>query len=471
MKKKGKIKLYLSIVALLVCVQISCTTNSVKEPTSSVSAEKRKAIEKDFSPESFVDELAVFLRQNNIEAALHSFANIPDEHAENMSLRYIHASLLLSAGHTDEASKITTSLLSVEPDNMDVLNLAVLVAKAKNDTRKKNQVLEKILQKDPTNASANIEKANTQMLLKKYPLAKKHYLKALIGEPKNTEALFGYGKTNYFLNDLDSARSVFQQIVAIDPKHGMAWSYLGKLYAETEDYKKAIPCAEKAIEFQPDYYHHWIEIANYYRLTGKYEQAITALDAAIDIEPDYFLAYVYRAGIHDQEGHRKKALDDYLTLVKYKPDYYFAYEAIGILAWGEKNWSDTRTGFKKAYEVRPNNTSYPLMIAAAYLKEGKKKEAKEFLGHVMKNLDRSSIEYAITRLYWDGLGDSSVLIKVTKIDNSTNRGKFLFYMALWYELQGYTDLAQKYYLVIQEMECPMFFEYRLCEWALEEHTK
>jgi tetratricopeptide (TPR) repeat protein len=478
MKNRNKSKLCFGIGIALCFFQLSCATNLPEKSTintdeaNSIGNEIKpitteKAIAPTFTPENFIAQLSVLLKKGDMDAALKSFETVPLEYKDHMDLNFIHASLLLSANKITEAEIITNALIEKDGENSKYLNLAMLIAKEKGDITKKQLLLSKILNKDPYNTDANIELANTQMLQKKYPLAKNYYLKALSGDSKNEEALFGYGQTCYYLNNLDDAKSSFEQLIKIDSSNSMAWSYLGKLYAETEDYKEAIPCAQKAVELDPDYYHHWIELSNYYRLIGKYDQAIEALDHAIKINPSYFLAYVYRAGINDQEGNRSEALKDYMNIVKYKPDYYFAYESIGILAWGEKNWHNARVGFMKAYEAKPDNISYPLMIAATYLKEGNNLECKNFLSTVLKTLDRKSIDYSIVRLYWDNLGDESVLLKVTKLDNATNRGKYLFYMALWYELQGHVELAQKYYLVVKEMQCPMFFEYRLCEWALE----
>jgi len=475
MKSKKRLGFYMVIAICFFVVScatkvpeksISTTTNKKDSPPSIV----EKSSEPVFSIENFIAQLSDILEDGNIEKALKTFDDIPAEYQDNTDLNFIQASLLLSANKPLEAEAITKALLEKDAENTDVLNLAMLIAKQQGDLTKKQLLLSKILNKDPNNSGANIELANSQMLDKKYKLAKTYYLKALTNDPQNEDALFGYGQTCYYLDNLDDAKVAFEQLIKIDSKNSMAWSYLGKLYAEKEDYKEAISYAKKAVQLDPDYYHNWIELSNYYRLTGKYDKAIDALDEAIKIDPSYFLAYVYRAGINDQEGNRKEALDDYMNVVKYKPEYYFAYESIGILAWGEKNWHNARAGFMKAYEKKPENISYPLMIAATYLKEGNIVECKAFLTTVLKKLDRTSIDYSIARLYWDNLGDNTVLLKVTKLDSATLRGKYLFYMALWYELQGHVDLAQKYYLVVKEMKSPMFFEYRLCEWALEGKT-
>ena len=108
------------------------------------------------------------------------------------------------------------------------------------------------------------------------------------------------------------------------------------------------------------------------------------------------------------------------------------------------------------------------MISATYQKEGKAFDNKEFLTTALKQVARDSLDYHVLRLYYDSLGDDAVLKKVVNEQDSTIRGKMLFYLALFYENIDLPQLAMQYYLEIVDMQAPMFFEYRLAEWAIEE---
>jgi len=48
---------------------------------------------------------------------------------------------------------------------------------------------------------------------------------------------------------------------------------------------------------------------------------------------------------------------------------------------------------------------------------------------------------------------------------SNKSGKYLYYLALYYDLKGDVSLAQKYYVEVCAIQSPMFFEYRLAKWA------
>ena len=247
-------------------------------------------------------------------------------------------------------------------------------------------------------------------------------------------------------------------------------TYLAKLSAEKQEYPNAIDYVLKAIEYNPNYYNYWIDYGDYLRYSSKYEEAVKAFTRAIEITPDYFLAYVYRAAMYELLEKNNEALADYKQVVKLNSQYQYAYESIGILSWLEGNWTDCREAMQKAYAVDSDNISYQLMISTCYSKEGNKIKNKEFLTKMMKNLDRQSPEYAILRLYFDGLGEADVLRKIRQVENVNLRGKLLYYMAVYYELNGGNEAAKTLYLEIQSMNAPMFFEYRLAKWALEKNN-
>ena len=136
-----------------------------------------------------------------------------------------------------------------------------------------------------------------------------------------------------------------------------------------------------------------------------------------------------------------------------------------------KQYSEARKGFEKAYIANPQNISYPLMIAATYLKEKKQKEAKDFLGKVLRNRDSSTVEYAVLRLYYDKLNESQVAQKVMNTNERNLRGKMMYYLGLFYEINGNDVLSEKYYTDVLNLNSPMFFEFRLAEWAMQVNEK
>ena len=157
----------------------------------------------------------------------------------------------------------------------------------------------------------------------------------------------------------------------------------------------------------------------------------------------------------------------YRKVIELNPKYYFAYESLGMFAWHQGQFAEARKGFEKAFSANPKNVSYPLMIAATYLKENKQKEAKDFLSKTLRNREPSTVEYAMLRLYFDRLNDRQVVQKVMNTNDRNLRGKMMYYLGLFYEINGNDVLSEKYYTDVLSLNSPMFFEFRLAEWAVQ----
>ena len=96
-------------------------------------------------------------------------------------------------------------------------------------------------------------------------------------------------------------------------------------------------------------------------------------------------------------------------------------------------------------------------------------KAKNTLLPILKTLNKDSTEYLLVRFWCEAYSrnaETSLTAKISKEDNSNKRGKMLFYMGLYYELNGFDEKAAEYYAKVTGMQAPMFFEYRIAEWGL-----
>ena len=418
---------------------------------------------------AFVKELQTHLAANDIAGALASFENLPDALKENTEIEILRVSLLLSAGHTEEAKEAGEALLARDADNIGVLELNMRTALASNDKRKADAFIKRLLVFDSNNAAANIALAEQYALKHKFKLANAAYKKALKNESGNIDALFGYGQTAFYIGNIAEAKKSFEAILAQDASHALALSFLGKIEADDKNYLRALEYIERAIRADDSNYDFYLDWGTYLRYRGKFEEAEAAWTKAIALDPSYFLAYVYRAELYDEQKRYKEALADFNRVAETNPGYFYAYKDIGLLEWREGDWTKAREASKKAYSYNKSDFSYALMTAAAYLKAKNVIDCKKFLAQAMRVFDRSSLAYEMMRLYHDQGGfnaETSLRLKIDKIDKPSERGKMWYYMGLFYELKGAAKLANEYYSKIIKMQAPMFFEYRLAEWSL-----
>lgn len=450
------------------------TTEKVGEIEESKKADKSEKKEKEpevFTPENFAGKLQSSLEEKSVEDTLKMFEEVPEEYKEDFSINYMHASLLISNGTVEEALEVSKKLEAKDPNNVDVLFLNSMIAKKSGDTKTQTELLNKIIALEPNNTDALLELAHQQMRKDKpnYKQARILYEKSLKADENQLEAWFGYGQASYYLRKDAEAEVAFNKILEKASDFSMAYAYLGKLSAEKEKYIEATKYIEKAISIDGNYYDYWVDYGLYLRFRGKLQEAEKAWSKAIEINDQYFLGYVYRASLYDELKQYDKSLHDYRKVMELNPDYHYARENIGMLEFKNGNWAEARNHFFAALNATPQNKgnlSYKLMIAATYNIEKNKLDGKKFLEAQMRNMDRTSAEYYILRLYLDGIAPSGVDLKIRKLQSVSTKGKLLFYLGLFYDINGNDEMAKKYYTEVHDMQAPMFFEYQLNDWLL-----
>ncbi len=464
----------------------SCKTTDVEDtsaPKSEVSVEepkeeivvaepKEEVVVAEPEPEPvnivFAKELQALLAKGDVKGAIALFDEIPDELKDDLDLKLVLASLYVSDADYDMAINVADEVLAIDSGNLEALEIKTLCAKAKGDNTAYTAAAKAILATDPYNAQINIMQGDEQALNHKWKLARDAYTKALKSEPDNTDALYGYAKMTYYMDDLKLAKTTCQAILDKEPTNAQALALMGKLAAEDFNYVRAIKLTQDALLYDPDNYDFYLDMGTYYRYQGKYSESIKCWDKCVELVPDYFLAYAYLAGLYDEQGKFELALQNYRMVIKTNPDYYYAYESTAILEYHYGNYKYARALFDQAYSYS-DSWAYKLMNIAMYLKEGDKNTAKKVAQELMKKLDRESAEYSLVRLYVDTYSknaETSLVAKINKEDNSNKKGKMLFYMGLFYEVNGSMEAAREYYAKVTAFQAPMFFEYRIAEWGL-----
>ena len=478
MENKSKLLLSLTAAAILISAAFftACASKPAAEnqPQPEVTTAEPKKETKKKEPDDppnvkFVKQLQALLEKGDTKGAIAHFDKIPSSLKDDLELKNLLGALYYSDTQYDNAITSANEVLSIEPDNMEALELISMCNKAKGDKAAYKATTDRILAADPYNAAVNIQRAEEYAVNKKYKLARDSYKKALRGDPENTDALFGYAQMSYYTDDVKTAGETFQKILNKDPENAPALAYMGKLAYEDENYLRATKYVQSAIKQDPYNYDYWMDYGTYLRYQGKFNDAAKAWTKATELDPSYFLAYAYLAGNYDDLGQWDQALENYHKVIETNPKYFYAYESTAILEYRAKNYENAIKYFTKTYEYSPSY-AYTLMIAACWFKLNKPLQAKEVLTKQLKKLDAASNEYALVRFYNDAYNknaESNLVQKITKETNSNNRGKMLFYMGLYYELNKAEELANEYYAKVTNMKAPMFFEYRIAEWGLQ----
>jgi tetratricopeptide (TPR) repeat protein len=153
---------------------------------------------------------------------------------------------------------------------------------------------------DTTATSQTLEARGDELRVSKdYLSAADYYQAALAKTPKNVPLINKLGMCQLLMQRFPEARKSFERAIKVDRTHSDAYSNLGVVFYETRNYGRAIHEYEKAVSLNPN-------VASYYNNLGvaqfarkEYQKAAVSYSKALALDPDIF-ERTSRAGVQAQ---------------------------------------------------------------------------------------------------------------------------------------------------------------------------
>ena len=418
--------------------------------------------------ESTLAEAARLLAARDFTSALELFENLPSQDAQKTEIRLMLASILNSAGRPADARRIAGEVIASESNNTDALMILADAAALDGRDRERRNFLERVIGINPGHARALNDMGNISIGNRSLRTAAGYFDRALAAEPDNGEALLGRASVYRYNNEPRRSEQLLNRAIDLYPEWARPLQERARLYRGAGFYADALGDLNEAKKLEPDNY--WIITDRGLVLMdmNRKEEALEEFRRAIEIDPGIFMAYVYSAGIKDEFGDYAGAEQDYTILGRLRPDYYFAFEGIGVIKMRNRQWAEARDAFLEAYRQAPKEYTYALLAAVNWMRAGRQTDPRQFLAQVLRTAPRDSVEYSMLRLFHDLSGDSDVVVKVENEKNIYTKSRMLFYLASYYDIRGNRTLADRYYLMVQELDAVATIEWRLNEMILAE---
>ena len=418
--------------------------------------------------EFILNEAAQHLARRDFASALEYFDRLDPEYAERPEILIMRAGILNSAGRSAEASRIANSIIANDSANTYALMILADAAAMEGRARDRRNFLERVIGVDPNHARALNDLGNINLGNQNLHTAAGYFDRVLAFDPNNGEALVGRATVHRYNREPRRAEQLLDRAVSQNPQWAGPLHERARLYRSGGFFNDALEDLDLAKYIEPDNY--WILVDRGLVLMdmNRKQEALDEFTRAIEIDTNIFIAYVYSAGIKDEFGDYAGAEHDYLRLARLRPDYYFAFEGVGILRMKNKQWAEARDAFLEAYRQAPREYTYALLAAVNWMRAGRQTDPRQFLAQVLRTAPRDSLEFAMLRLFHDLSGDADVAFLVENERNIYTKTRMLFYLASYYDIRGNTTLANKYYLLVQELDAVASIEWRLNEWILAE---
>jgi len=418
--------------------------------------------------ETIFTEVVAHLEFRDYFSALEVFDKLPPEYIENTEIRILRASIYNAASLPANARRIANEIIALENNNTDALMILADAAALENRDRDRRTFLERVISINPNHTRALNDLANISLGNQNLRAAANYFDRALAAEPDNGEALVGRAAVHRFNRELRDAERVLNYTVNLYPDWGRPLQERARLYRGAGFLSDALEDFSAALALEPDNYWILVDYAQTLMDVNRKPEAIEFLDRAIEIAPDVFFAYALRAGIRDGLADYAGAEQDYLILTRLRPDYYFGFEALGILRMRNQRWAPARDAFLDAYRQAPAEYSYAILAAINWMRAGRQTDPRQFLAQVMRTAPRDSLDHAMLRLFHDLSGDADITIRIQNETNIFERSRMLFYLASYYDIRGNRQLADRFYLMVQDIDAAGTLEWRLNEMILTE---
>ena len=418
--------------------------------------------------EAILSEVVNLLARREFSSALELFNRLPPDYSESTEIRIMRASILNAAGRPADARQIANGIIGTERNNTEALMVLADAAALENKDRERRQFLERVIGINANHARALNDLGNINLGNQNLRVAAGYFDRVLAFEPDNGEALVGRASVYRYSRDPRNAERLLNRAINLYPDWARPLQERARLYKSAGFHSDALEDFGAAYTIEPDNYWILVDYGQVLMELNRKQEALELFNKAIEISPGVFMAYVYSAAIKDELGDYAGAERDYVALARLKPDYYFAFEGLGVIRMRNKQWSFARDAFLDAYRQAPREFSYALLAAINWMRAGRQTDPRQFLSQVMRTAPRDSLDFAMLRLFHDLSGDTNVIAMIENERNVYTKSRMLFYLASYYDIRGNRNLADRYYLMVQDLDAVGLLEWRLNEMILAE---
>lgn len=292
----------------------------------------------------------------------------------NLKIALNNAIDLLNNNNLNECLQQLEEILTIHPSNPEALSLALDINIKISNTEKAIEIINKLIQIDPTKISyyeksvkiyqyLNDEKGYESALIrlhKKFPsissarLISNLYIKNDKEEESN-EVIQNFFESDKSYSDLYKgirhvkagrlklAEEAYKSVIKKDKNNIDALRLLGLLAFKTKDYNIAERLFIRVLELDPTFSLAWDNLAKLFRIQNKLSKSIPAFENLIKLDPDNFEALVSLGTVYIKLSKYYEGINLYEKSLKIKPENPRVYLSLGhaLKTVGEREKSET----------------------------------------------------------------------------------------------------------------------------------
>lgn len=258
-------------------------------------------------------------------------------------------------GNLRQAETICREILSVSPDNADVLHLLGMIFYERMDYIAAKEYIERSLRIDPSEAYAYFNLANILREERNFDEAISNYQKALRINPDLNDAYYNLGIIFKEKGQISDAVACYEKAVRIDPYDADAYNNLGIVLQKAGRLDDAATNYQKAVQMKPDNARTYYNLGIVFYEKKQFDEAITNFQKALQLNPEFADAHSGLGNSLKEKGLLDEAVHFYQKALQSDPDRAETYYNLGIVLKEKGLFGEAISAYQKALQLNPGS--------------------------------------------------------------------------------------------------------------------
>jgi tetratricopeptide (TPR) repeat protein len=258
-------------------------------------------------------------------------------------------------GRVDEAARLYSEILDVDPHQLDVLHLSGSIAYDEKRFDDAERYFIRALSVDSSFAVLHYSYGNVLAETGRFEQALARFDKAIALNKEYAEAFYNRGIVLARLQKVDEAIWSYDRAVTLKPDHFFAHANRSRLLEATGRYEEALVGCGKALGINPNSVGMHFNRAVMLQHLGRFDEALASYENAIDLDATYSQAQFNRAvllGILKRFDEALMAINNFL---EFNSEYADAYFNRGCIYKSQNRFEEAFKDFKKAISIEDSH--------------------------------------------------------------------------------------------------------------------
>lgn len=268
---------------------------------------------------------------------------------------------LIGIGRYEDALKAFNQAQAVEPLNPELWQNKALALQYLNRPQEAMRLYQEaleayegLIQENPQNITAILDKANVLSKLQRHQEALTTYEQAIAINDDSHLAWLGKGNALFALRQYQAALAAFDRTVKVQPKSYISWHNRGSLLRDgLRNLPEAIASYERSLAINPNFYHAWRDRGIALSQNQQHDRAIESFKKALKIKPSDYKSWVGHGIALSSLGKTDEAISVFERAVEIQPQDPFVWMNRGAALEAGKRYTEACDAYREVKKLNP----------------------------------------------------------------------------------------------------------------------